>query len=265
MSFLNLEEKIFLITGVANKKSVAAHVARSLIENGASIIFTAQNEKNLVQVSKLFPDAKAIIVDVEDKNDLDNLKEILIEENITLDGMLHSIAFANFDNPVAFHETTRENFLQATQISAFSFVELSNAIKDSLCENASMLTISISNTKATNYGYLGPVKAMLEANTNFLAKSFSQFSRVRFNAIGAGPLKTSASAGIPNYIDNYVYAENLTLRKQALKTNEVADTAVFLLSERSSGINAQTLIIDCGMSSNYFDEKSVESFSKQNL
>ncbi len=265
MSFLNLENKTFLITGVANKKSVATHIANTLLENEAKLIFTAQNEKNLEAVKKLFPESTAIIVDVENTNDLKYLSSEISKLGVKLSGLVHSIAFANFENPVPFHETTRENFLQATQISAFSFVELSNTLKNHMEENASVLTISISNTKATNYGYLGPVKAMLEANTNYLAKSFSCFSNIRFNAIGAGPLKTSASAGIPNYIENYVYAENLTLRKKALQTQEVANTAAFLLSDRSSGINAQTIIIDCGMSSNYFDEKSVSAFAKENL
>jgi enoyl-[acyl-carrier protein] reductase I len=82
------------------------------------------------------------------------------------------------------------------------------------------------------------------------------------NAVGAGPLKTSASAGIPDYIDNYLYAEELTLRKESLQTQEVANTVCFLLSPRSSGINASTMLVDAGMSSNYFDQKIVKTFAK---
>src|SRR5205823_4356200 len=88
----------------------------------------------------------------------------------------------------------------------------------------------------------------------FLAKSFSAFSNVRFNAVCAGLLKTSASAGIPGYVDSYLFAEQLTLRKRALRTEEVAAAAAFLLSPRSSGMNAQGLILDAGMSVNYFDK-----------
>jgi enoyl-[acyl-carrier protein] reductase I len=131
-----------------------------------------------------------------------------------------------------------------------------------LTPEASIVTISISNTKATSYGYLGPIKAMLDATVPFMAKSFSEFSRIRVNAVGAGPLKTSASAGIPDYIDNYLFAEELTLRKQALQTQEVANTVCFLLSPKSSGINASTIVIDAGMSSNYFDQKIVKNFAK---
>lgn len=100
---------------------------------------------------------------------------------------------------------------------------------------------------------MAPIKAALESSLCFLAKSFSRFSRVRFNAVCPGLLKTSASAGIPGYIDSYLYAEQLTLRQQALATREVADTAAFLLSERSSGITAQSVVVDGGMGINYFD------------
>jgi enoyl-[acyl-carrier protein] reductase I len=80
---------------------------------------------------------------------------------------------------------------------------------------------------------------------------------VRFNAVGASLLKTSASAGIPGYIDSYIFAEKVIPRKQALRTEEVANTAAFLLSERSSGINGQTIVVDAGMSSNYFDKEVI--------
>ncbi len=161
-----------------------------------------------------------------------------------------------------FHETKRAHYLQAAQISCFSLVEVANAIKSLFSPGASIVTISISNTKATSYGYLGPIKAMLDATVPFLAKSFSEVSKVRVNAVGAGPLKTSASAGIPDYIDNYLFAEELTLRKEALATQEVANTVCFLLSPKSSGINASTVIVDAGMSSNYFDQKVVKTFTK---
>ncbi len=95
-----------------------------------------------------------------------------------------------------------------------------------------------------------------------MAKSFSSFSEVRFNAVCAGPLKTSASAGIPGYIENYLYAEQLTMRHRALDTVEVANTVVFLLSPLSSGINATGIVVDAGMSANYFDEKVVQSYSR---
>src|SRR6185295_14361351 len=92
----------------------------------------------------------------------------------------------------------------------------------------------------------------------FLAKSFSGFSQVRFNAVAAGLLKTSASAGIPGYAENYMFAEQIIPRKNGLTTEEVVNAAAFLLSERSSGINAQCVVVDAGMGINYFDANVVK-------
>lgn len=257
MDFLGLQGKTFYIAGVANKKSVAYFSAKTLIENGARCIFSVQKEEQIQAVEKLFPGAEVFVFDVEkDKN-------LASKFSTKLDGFLHSMAFANFSEGLKpFHETKREDYLQAAQISCFSLVEMANALKEKFNPNASIVTISISNTRATSYGYLGPIKAMLDGTVPFLAKSLSEFSQVRVNAIGAGPLKTSASAGIPDYIDNYLFSEALTLRKKSLETQEVANTASFLLSERSSGINATTVLVDAGMSCNYFDQHVVKTFAK---
>lgn len=260
MSFLRLEGKTFFIQGVANKKSVAYFSAQTLISEGARVVLAVQKEEQLESVSKLFPGSAVLVCDVEKKEDIASLAAKI---QGPLHGYLHSLAWADFSDGVKpFHETKREHYLQAAQISAFSFTEVTNAVKDLLVEGASVATISISSTRATSYGYLGPIKAMLEASVPFLAKSLSE-KKIRVNAIGAGPLKTSASAGIPDYVDNYLYSEELTLRKENLRTQEVADAAVYLLSERSSGINATTLIVDAGMSANYFDQKIVKGFVGQ--
>lgn len=263
MDFLNIKDKTFFIAGVANKKSVAYFSAKTLLENGAKCLFSVQSELQIEAVKKLFPESPVFVCDVENQKHLSNLQNEIKKHTDKLDGFLHSLAFANFSEGVKpFIETKREDYLQAAQISCFSLVEVSKVLKELFTTDASVVTISISNTKATSYGYLGPIKAMLDATVPFLAKSFSEFSKIRVNAVGAGPLKTSASAGIPDYIDNYLYAEELTLRKEALQTQEVANTVCFLLSPRSSGINASTLLVDAGMSSNYFDQNVVKGFTK---
>ena len=260
MNFLGLQDKTFLITGVANKKSVAFFSAKTLIENGADVIFTVQSSEHKEKVQKLFPEKQIFILDVEDIDNISKFANDVKKQNIKLDGMLHSIAFANFSEGIKpFHETPLHDYLQAMNISCFSLTSLSNALKDSLDEHASIVTISISDTRATSYGYMGPIKACLDASVAYLAKSFSSFSKMRFNAVWSGPLKTSASAGIPGYVNNYLFAEQLTLRKEALKTQEVADTVAFLLSPRSSGINATGIKIDAGMSCNHFDQTIVNT------
>ncbi|MEI8346800.1 MAG: SDR family oxidoreductase [Pseudomonadota bacterium] len=205
-----------------------------------------------------FPESPALICDIESDENIRQLEEYFKNNNLKLSGFVHSIAFANYSEGIRpFHETKAQDFLQATNISCFSLVTLTNALKLYFEENASIVTISISNTRATAYGYMGPIKAALDATVAFLAKSLSEISKIRVNAVCAGPLKTSASAGIPGYIDNYLFAEQLTLRKAALKTEEVANTVLFLLSPISSGINATGILVDAGMSCNYFDQKIV--------
>jgi enoyl-[acyl-carrier protein] reductase I len=263
MNFLGIEGKTFYIAGVANKKSVAYFSARTLLEAGARCLFSVQREEQLASVQKLFPGSQAFVCDVESEQDLAQLPSQIKAHSERLDGILHSLAFANFsEGPKSFIETKRQDYLQAAQISCFSLVEICKSLREVLSPDASVVTISISNTKATSYGYLGPIKAMLDATVPFLAKSFSEISRIRVNAVGAGPLKTSASAGIPDYIDNYLFAEELTLRKSSLETQEVANTVAFLLSPRSSGINAAVLTVDAGMSCNYFDQNIVKTFAQ---
>lgn len=259
----NLNDKTFLISGVANKKSVAYFVAKQLGDLGAKLIFTVLNEDIKSKVQTFFPDSKIYLLNVENEDEIINFGLQLKNENITLDGFLHSIAFANYSEGMKpFHETKLKDYLQASTISCFSLTMMSNSLKEVFNKNASVVTISISNTRATNYGYMGPIKASLDATVAYLAKSFSAHSEVRFNAVCAGPLKTSASAGIPGYIENYLFAEQLTMRHRALSTEEVANTAVFLLGPKSSGINATGIVVDAGMSANYFDECVVQKFAK---
>ena len=257
MDFLNVKDKTFFITGVANKKSVAYFSAKVLESAGAKLLFSVQKEEQIAKVNKLFPDCDVLIIDVESEETIEQAVKSLSEKNIKLDGLLHSMAFANLLEPKPFHETKWKDWQQADKISCFSLTRLSGAFKEFFNEDASVVTISISDTLATSYGYLGPIKAALDNTVAYLAKSFSEFSKVRFNAVGAGPLKTSASAGIPGYIDNYIFAEKLTLRKQALKTDEVGRTVAFLLSPASSGINATCVRVDAGMRCNTFDQSVV--------
>ncbi len=259
MDYLQLRDKCFVVLGVANRKSVAYFIGKSLEENGARVLYVVRNEKRREEVAKLLPNRTILICDVEQQPSIDALR-VALESEPMLHGLVHSIAFADYsDGMKPFHETTRRQFLQAIDISCFSFIALCNALKDKLDANGSAVAISISTTRmaSESYGFMAPVKAALDSSLAFLAKSFSRFSNVRFNAVGAGLLKTSASAGIPGYVDAYLFAEQAIPRGKGLTTQEVADAALFLLSPRSSGINAQTVIVDAGMATNYFDHEII--------
>ena len=260
MSFLNLEGKTILIFGLANRKSIAWFTGKLLEEQGVQVLYSVRSEKRKAELSRWIPEDRLFICDVEKEGEIQHLKAEIEQKVPQLDGIVHSIAFANFSEGFKpFHETHRNDFLQAAQISCFSLVEISKAFKSLLSPNASVVTVGISSqVTAIHYGYMSPIKAALESTVRFLAKAFSADTEVRFDCVGSGPLKTSASAGIPGFLKNYLFAEKLTLRKRALETQEVANTIAFLLSSASSGINGQTLVVNAGMDFNYFDEQVVE-------
>jgi enoyl-[acyl-carrier protein] reductase I len=261
MDFLQLSGKTLLVFGVANKKSVAWQVGKTLEEAGAKVVYVVRSPERKESVAKLLSHAEVHVCDVEFEDQIARLREELAARGHKFAGMLHSIAFADYaDGVVPFHETSKRAFLRAMDISCHSLIGLSNALQDLLEPDASVVTVSISTTRmaSENYGYMAPIKAALDSSLVFLAKSFSRFSKVRFNAVAPSLLKTSASAGIPGYLDSYLYAEQVIPRKAALTTQEAANVAVFLLSPRSSGINAQNIVVDAGMSINYFDADIVK-------
>ena len=257
MDFLQLADKKIIIFGLANRKSVACAIAKVLQEAGADVIHVVRSDVRKETAEKLFPESRVFICDVEDEENIARVKkEIADAVDGKIHGIVHSIAFANYaDGFKPFHETNKKDFLQAMDISCFSLIAICKHFRDMIDVNGSVVTISISTTRmaAENYGYMAPIKAALESSLCFLAKSFSGFSNVRFNAVCPGLLKTSASAGIPGYVDSYLYAEKLTLRKKGVETTEIADIAAFLISGRSSAITAQTVVADGGMGINYFD------------
>ncbi len=256
MDFLQLADKSILIFGVANRKSVAYHISRVLEDAGAKCVYVVQTEEVKKTIAPLLGDADIYVCDVEHEEQIAQLRDEIGKKQKNFHGLVHSIAFADYSGGMKpFHETPKAAFLQAMDISCFSLVTICRAFADLLHEDASVVTISISTTRmaSENYGYMAPIKAALDSSLAFLAKSFSKFSRVRFNAVAPGLLKTSASAGIPGYVESYLFAEQVTLRKKAVQTSEAASVAAFLLSPRSSGINAQQIVVDAGMSVNYFD------------
>lgn len=262
MSFLGLEGRTVVVVGIANRKSIAYSIGRTLLAEGAKVIYGAHTAKRRDEIAKLSPETPVFVYDAEKEGDADRLAAAVAAAHGPVHGLVHSLAFANYSEGFKpFHETKRSDFLQAATISAFSLLELARAFKPHFAPGAAVVTIGISSLLVTaeNYGYMSPIKAALEGMARNLAKSFSADSDVRFNVVGAGPLKTHSSAGIPDFIRSYLYAERLTFRGRNLSTEEVANTAVFLVSPASSGVNGATLVVDAGLGMNYFDKKLIRS------
>ncbi len=195
MSYLGFEGKTYLVFGVANRKSVAYFIADIIRREGGQVVFSVLNEEKKAAVDKLFPDSQIHICDVSKKESIEKMAEDVGSRHRVIHGVVHSIAYANYSDGIKpFHETKKEDFMEALDISCFSLVAISNALKPILDKKASVVTISISTTTmaASNYGYMAPVKAALDSALCFLAKSFSEFSEVRFNSVAPGLLKTSA-------------------------------------------------------------------------
>ena len=263
MDFLQLSGKSVVVFGVANKKSVAWHIGKTLESHGAKVIYVVRSEARKESTAKLLADRPVYVCDVEFEEQIDAVRDQIAKDHPDpLVGLVHSIAFAAYDESgiKPFHETGKQQLLRTFDISCYSLIAVCNAFKDLLAKDASVVTISISTTTmaSENYGFMAPVKAALDSSLAFLAKSFSKFSDVRFNAVAPGLLKTSASAGIPGYVDAFLFAEQVIPRGRAIETQEAADAACFLLSPRSSGINAQRIVIDAGMAIIYFDNDIIK-------
>ena len=186
MSFLGFENKRIVIFGLANKKSVACAIGRTLVAEGAEVIHVVRSEERKQNANKLFPQSPVFICDVEDESNIvrvrDEIAEAIgAEDGGRIDGIVHSIAFANYSEGMKpFHETRKDDFLQAVNVSCFSFVSIANHFKNLIAKDGAVLTISISTTRmaSENYGYMAPIKAALDSSLCFLAKSFSEFYKL---------------------------------------------------------------------------------------
>ena len=147
MDFLNLDNKQFLICGLGNRRSVGWAIGQTLEQNGARVIYTIRNSQRASELERLLDGRPHLLCDVEYEDDIKSLGQRVQSQFGELDGFVHSIAFGNFSGgPVPFHMTRRKDFLQATQISAFSLVELANSLKPVLRPDASVVAIGISSS-----------------------------------------------------------------------------------------------------------------------
>lgn len=149
--FLQLAGRTVVVFGVANRKSVAWAVAKTLEEQGGKVIYSVRSETRRQSLAALLAGRPLFVCDVEQEGAVDRLAaEIAAAGHGQIHGLVHSIAFANYSaGPRAFHETTRADFLQATAVSSFSLVEISRAFKPTLAPDASVVTIGISSLLVT--------------------------------------------------------------------------------------------------------------------
>ena len=248
---MDLTGKKFLVLGVANQKSIAWAISQKLVASGAQLALTYVNEAIEKRVRPLAESINQDLIlpcDVSSDTDLDRLFEELKSRWGRLDGVIHSVAFAQGDDlKVPFSQTSRDGFKQALDISAYSLIGVSGRASELMTEGGSILTLSYlgSQRVVTNYNVMGVAKAALECSVRYLAGDLGP-KNIRVNSISAGPIKTLAASGIPQFREMLqAFAEKAPLRRNVTQ-EDVANTAAFYLSQESSGISGENTYVDCG-------------------
>ena len=247
-----LKNKRILITGLANKYSIANGIAAAMHREGAQLAFAYQNErllKNLTSIAEEYNSNILIECDVSSDESIDKAFKELNKHWESFDGLVHSIGFAPSDQLEGnfVDVTSREGFKVAHDISSYSFTALAKAAKPMLNDSSALLTLTYLGAIQTipNYNVMGLAKASLEANTRFLAASMGR-DNIRVNAISAGPIKTLAASGVKNFRKMLTQHSERAPLGRTVTTEEVGNTAAFLCSDYASGITGEITYVDAG-------------------
>lgn len=246
-----LSGKTALILGVANKWSIAYAIAAAFAREGAQLVLTYQGERQRQTVEELGADLKAAKIfncDVTKPEELGALVSELQSVSPKLDAVVHSIAFAGKDElSRPFLETSRDGYLLAQEVSAYSLVSVARALTPLMQEGGSLTTLTyLGATRVVqNYNVMGVAKAALEACVRYLAADLGP-SKVRVNAISAGPIKTASARAIPGLTNILESMAKVSPQRKNTDPAEVADTAVFLASDLGRGVTGNTIFVDAG-------------------
>ncbi|WP_047980541.1 enoyl-ACP reductase FabI [Ornithinibacillus contaminans] len=248
-----LKDKNIVVMGVANERSIAWGVTKSLHNAGANLIFTNRQERSYQKLTKLLEkndiEAKLIVsCDVSDDESITNAFQEIKEKVGVVHGLVHAIAFANRDELKGeYADTSRDGFLLAQNISAFSLVAVTRAVKDLMTEGGSIVTQSYLGAEKVipNYNVMGVAKASLEASVRYLAEDVGKYG-IRVNAISAGPIRTLAAKGVSGFNDKLSVVEEKAPLRRNVDQDQVGDATLFFMSELSRGITGEVLHVDSG-------------------
>lgn len=250
-----LKNKKALIIGVASKRSIATSIAEIFAKNGASIALTYQNDKlksRVEDIASILETSEEVLLhpcDLSNDDDIRNLKLDIKDKWGDVDIIIHSAAFAPREllNGDYVDNITRDGFQIAHDISSYSFAALAKEFRDIISPCGSMLTLTYLGSERVikNYNVMGLAKASLEANVRYMSHSLGS-NNIRVNAVSAGPIKTLAAAGISGFNEILKHVEDKAALKRNITLEEVANTALFLASDQSSGITGQVIYVDGG-------------------
>lgn len=251
----SLEGRTYVIMGVANKRSLAWGIAKVLDEAGANLIFTYLSPRFEKSVRDL---AQTLNQEVEHFYECDVSNDQSIEqafEQIKADvgvihGLAHCIAFADKEDLKGeFKQTSRDGFLTAHNISAYSLVAVSRAAEPLMTEGGSIVTLTYLGGERVvqNYNIMGVAKASLDASMKYLANDLGK-QNIRINAISAGPIRTLSAKGVGDFNKILKDIEEKAPLRRTVTQEEVGSNAYYLFSDLSSGVTGEIIHVDSGYS-----------------
>jgi enoyl-[acyl-carrier protein] reductase I len=248
-----LEGKNIVVMGVANERSIAWGITKSLHNAGANLIFTNRQERSHQKLVKLLESNNmeaTLLVNCDVAND-ESIQAAFaeIKEKVgVIHGVIHSVAFAKREELKGeYADTSRDGFLLAQEISAYSLVAVTKAAKELMTEGGSIVTQTYLGSERVipNYNVMGVAKASLEASVRYLAEDMGKYN-IRVNAISAGPIRTLSAKGVSGFNDKAnVIVEKAPLRRN-VDQDQVGDATLFFISDLSRGVTGEVLHVDSG-------------------
>lgn len=248
-----LKDKNIVIMGVANKRSIAWGITKSLHNAGANLIFTNGTERSYKSLVKLLENneikaSHIAICDVADDENIERTFKEIHNKVGVIHGVVHSVAFANTEDLKGdYADTSREGYLLAQEISSYSLVAVTRAARPFMTEGGSIVTQTYLGSERVikNYNVMGVAKAALEASVKYLAEDVGK-DNIRVNAISAGAVRTLSAKGVSGLNEIHSLIEERAPLRRNTNQDEVGDATMFLISDLSRGITGEILHVDSG-------------------
>ena len=252
-----MKDKKGIIIGVANERSICWDIAKQICRNGARVVLgytdlTADRVKKLADDFNEQNNTTSMTTykcDVLNDSDINGFFDFVKSAFGNIDFIVCAPAFTNKENLKGeYMKISRAEFLQTMDVSVYSLTAICNTFSSILNDNGSVLTLSYYGAEkiVQNYNIMGVAKSALEASVRYLASDLGTRG-IRVNSISAGAVKTLASSAIGGFRDIIKYGENTAPLKRNITQDEISKTALFLLSDLSSGITAENIHVDCGL------------------
>lgn len=246
-----MQGKKGLIMGVANERSIAWGIAKACHHHGADLAFTYQGDALLKRVTPLTQSIGSDFLlpcDVTDPSSIDNVFEALEKEWGKLDFVVHAIAFSDKEQLKGrYVDTTAENFQMTMNISCYSFTAVAQRAEKLMKDGGSLLTLTYYGAESVmpHYNVMGVAKAALESSVRYMAEDLGK-DNIRVNALSAGPIRTLAAAGIGDFRYILRWNEYNSPLRRNVTTDEVGNSALYLLSDLSTAVTGEVHHVDAG-------------------